>query len=209
MRAAAGRAPGKERADAQDVKRRGQIAGHRGDVPAAASIAGVAPWGAQGLDFLDGMGADNLEEFGLAVRGDAELRPWLTAHRSGLLGASADGLAQQLRTLLSPVDVAALGDQTGHFLHASITTGLAPGVDGWLDDDLAFVRPWGFDLGQIQVPILVLQGVEDLMVPPAHGRWLGAHLPTASTWVEPGQGHLSLLLDIGRVHAWLLEQWRD
>lgn len=176
-------------------------------VRATATIAGVAPWQAEGLDFLAGMGEDNLEEFGLAVEGEDRLRPWLTTFREGLVAATAQDTAEQMRTLLSPVDVAALSGEAGDYLHASMLAGLRDGVDGWLDDDLAFTRPWGFELTAVTTPVLVQQGGQDLMVPAAHGPWLAATLPTAEAWMEADEGHLSISLDVGRVHAWLLERW--
>ena len=57
-----------------------------------------------------------------------------------------------------------------------ILDGLAPGIDGWLDDDLAFVKAWGFDVASIDVPVSIWQGGDDLMVPGAHGRWLAEHV---------------------------------
>ena len=44
---------------------------------AAASVAGVAPYDAAGLDFMAGMGPENVEEFQLAARGAAALTPFL------------------------------------------------------------------------------------------------------------------------------------
>jgi pimeloyl-ACP methyl ester carboxylesterase len=75
---------------------------------------------------------------------------------------------------------------------ASFREALRTGVDGWLDDDLAFTEPWGFDLGEITVPTMIWQGSADLMVPFAHGEWLASQLPAASVHLEPGEGHLSL-----------------
>src|SRR5690606_35362500 len=71
--------------------------------------------------------------------------------------------------------------------------GLRPGVDGWLDDDLAFVRPWGFSVEEITAPVFVRQGEQDLMVPPAHGEWLARNIPHAVLHLEPDQGHLSFI----------------
>lgn len=176
-------------------------------VRATALIAGVAPWEAEGLDFLAGMGEDNLEEFALAVQGEQPLRPSLETFREGLAATTAQDALDQMRTLLSPVDVAALRGEAGDYLHSSMVAGLRDGVDGWVDDDLAFVRHWGFELGAVTGPVLVQQGGQDLMVPAPHGPWLAAHLPTSEAWMEPDQGHLSISLDVGRVHAWLLERW--
>ena len=90
-----------------------------------------------------------------------------------------------------------------------MNSGLAPGVDGWLDDDLAFVRPWGLELETITAPVLVRQGGLDLMVPLTHMLWLTRHLPHATESLDPNHGHLSLMLDVGRVHAWLLQHWHS
>ncbi|HEX8495707.1 MAG TPA: alpha/beta fold hydrolase [Actinomycetales bacterium] len=176
-------------------------------VRATATVAGVAPWDAEGLDPMDGMGEDNIEEFGLALQGEQPLRAWLEGFVGGLRSATPQEMTEQMRTLLSPVDVAALSGAAGTYLQSSMADGLAGGVDGWLDDDLAFVRPWGFELSAVTGPVLVQQGGQDLMVPLAHGPWLAEHLPAATAWIEPDQGHLSLTLDLARVHGWLLEHW--
>jgi pimeloyl-ACP methyl ester carboxylesterase len=155
-------------------------------------IAGVAPYPADGLDWLAGMGAQNVEEFGLAVQGDLALRPYLDADRLHLEHASAAGVIQQLSSLLPEVDRAVLTDEVGDDLATNLREGVRTGVDGWLDDDLAFVQPWGFTLADVRVPTFLWQGSADLMVPFAHGRWLAEHLPGARVHLEPGEGHLSI-----------------
>ena len=69
--------------------------------------------------------------------------------------------------------------------------------DGWLDDDLAFTRPWGFDLASIATPTFLWQGTEDLMVPLAHGEWLAGEIPGIRAHLVPGEGHLSI--GVGRL----------
>jgi pimeloyl-ACP methyl ester carboxylesterase len=72
--------------------------------------------------------------------------------------------------------------------------------DAWIDDDLAFTRDWGFDLGAISVPTYVWQGSEDLMVPFHHGQWLAEHLPGAVVHLEQGEGHFSIAVGaLGRM----------
>lgn len=178
-----------------------------GRVHAVATIAGVAPWDAEDLDAMAGMGEDNVVEFGLALQGEEALRPRLEAFRSDALTSTPAGLAEQMRSLLPPVDLAALAAGAGEHLHVSMLRGLATSVDGWLDDDLAFVRPWGFELADVRVPALVVQGGQDLMVPASHGPWLASRLPDATPWFDAEAGHVSPLLDIGPVHDWLLERW--
>jgi hypothetical protein len=67
----------------------------------------------------------------------------------------------------------------------------AAGALGWVDDDLAFVQPWGFDLQELRVPVEIRYGITDVLVPAAHGTWLAAHVPGAEVFVDEHGGHLS------------------
>ncbi len=159
-------------------------------VAAVASLAGVAPYGE---GFLDGMGQDNHDEFGLALEGEAALRPYLEHHREVLLTADAAGMVEQLASLLPDVDRQLLTDEAGADLVNNMRGGVQS-VDGWLDDDLAFTRDWGFDLGSITVPTYVWQGSADLMVPFHHGELLAASIPGATAHLVDGEGHFSVVL---------------
>ena len=97
--------------------------------------------------------------------------------------------------------------ELAEYLLGSTAGGLRDGVDGWLDDDLAFAKPWGFDVGDIRVPLALWQGEQDLMVPLAHGRWLAAHLPGVEATISAEDGHLSLVTRVDELHAWLLRQF--
>jgi pimeloyl-ACP methyl ester carboxylesterase len=172
-------------------------------VTAVAALAAVAPADADGLDFLAGQGEANLVEWQAAQGGETTLRPLLEQELAAIAAGGGAGLAEALASIVTDPDRAALDQGAGEFLHASIEHS---GVDGWLDDDLAFLRPWGFDLGTIRAPTLLVQGAHDLMVPPTHGRWLAARLPDAEARFEPDEGHLSLMLDpVQEVHRWLLQ----
>ncbi len=161
-------------------------------VRATLCIAGVAPYRAEGLDWLAGMGEDNLAEFGAALDGEPALRSFLDSARAELADISADAVAASMASLPPPVDVQALTGEFADDLAASFREAVSRGVDGWLDDDLAFLQPWGLDLADLTGPTLVWQGSEDLMVPFAHGQWLAAQLPGARTHLEAGEGHLSI-----------------
>ena len=164
------------------------------------SIASVAPFAADGLDWSAGMGDENVEEFGAAAGGEAALRPYLDAVRGEMVQITGEDLSRSMATLLPPVDLAALTGEFADDLAASFRAAVANGIDGWLDDDLAFLQPWGFEPADVTVPTLLWQGVEDLMVPVSHGRWLAANLPKVTPHLEPGEGHLSVTLGgIGRM----------
>ena len=109
-----------------------------------------------------------------------------------------------MTTLLPPVDAAVLtGKRAEHFKRSS-DRAVARGTAGWRDDDLAFTKPWGFDLAEIGVPILLWQGVQDKMVPAAHGRWLAEHIPGVEAHISEEDGHLSIAVGrLGEIYDWL------
>lgn len=175
-------------------------------VTAAACVAGPVPYGAEGIDFLEGMGEANVKEFEAVLAGEDALRPLLERDAAEMTGGGPDGVKGVLATLLSPVDEAAATGAFGDFLYETMELGLRPGVDGWLDDNLAFVGGWGFDPAAIGVPLLLLQGAQDKFVPASHFEWLAAHIPAAEARLEQEHGHLTLAEgEVGTVHAWLLE----
>jgi pimeloyl-ACP methyl ester carboxylesterase len=155
-------------------------------------IAGVAPWGFPDLDWMDGMGQDNVEEFSAALAGEDNLAPYLWQQREQLKEVTPRQIIESLASLLPAVDRAALTDEFGEDMAAAFREGLITGIDGWVDDDLAFTRPWGFDLAEVRIPVTLWQGTDDLMVPFAHGEWLASHLLEASVHLEQGEGHLSI-----------------
>lgn len=166
---------------------------------AAATGAGVAPFLADDLDFLAGMGPENHEEFGAALEGRQALEPYLEKEAATFTSVTAEQIADALGGLVSPVDKAyATGEFAARTL-ASFKHGCMNGIEGWAEDDLAFTRHWGFNLADITVPVSVWQGAQDRMVPFAHGQWLAAHIPGAAVHLDDDQGHLSLWGRIGEI----------
>jgi pimeloyl-ACP methyl ester carboxylesterase len=172
---------------------------------AAASVAGVGPFGVDDLDWLEGMGEGNQKEFGLVLAGEEALRPALEDERDGLLGVTAEGLREAMAPHLGNADREALTGELAAAFHDNMTHGLAGGVDGWVDDNLAFVRPWGFDVGSIERRVLIVQGGDDLMVPKRHGLWLAEHVRGCETRIDDAEGHLTLVQNlVPEIHEWLL-----
>lgn len=155
-------------------------------------MSGLMPDGQPGEDFTAGMGEDNVMEFGLARQGETELRRELARAAAEFRNITGEALRESMASLLSPADRAVLSPGFAADIAAYFTTGLRNGVDGWVDDSLAFVKPWGFSVAEIAVPTFVWQGKQDLMVPPAHGEWLSRMIPGAVLHLEPHEGHLSL-----------------
>jgi pimeloyl-ACP methyl ester carboxylesterase len=165
-----------------------------GATAAVLVIAGFAPYGAAGLDWMGGMGEENVAEFSVALGGEDQLRPYLTGGREQLRDVTAADVAASLGTLLPDVDRAVLTGEFGEDLAASFREAVRVGVEGWLEDEIALTSLWGFGLEEISVPVMIWHGSADLMVPFPHGRWLASQLPGASVHLEEGEGHLSVLL---------------
>lgn len=155
-------------------------------------IAGVAPYGVDGLDFLAGMGEQNIDEFTAALEGEEPLRRFAEAELDDLRDPTPEQVIAAMSTLLPDVDRAVLTDEFGEDMAAGIREAFRVGPDGWIDDDLAFTANWGFGLDDIAVPVFLWQGGEDLMVPAAHGEWLAGHIPGVTAHLEGGEGHLSV-----------------
>ncbi|WP_433605172.1 alpha/beta fold hydrolase [Dactylosporangium sp. CA-139114] len=172
---------------------------------AAATLAGLAPHDATGLDWMAGMGTENIVEFGAAIAGPETLETFLGREASALARVTGSEVAAALGDLIAPVDAAALTGELAESVAAGFRSAVSSGTAGWRDDDLAFVRPWGFDLFAIATPVRVRQGGQDRMVPPSHGAWLAAHIPGARARLDPEAGHLSLLQDAGAILDDLLE----
>ena len=172
------------------------------------AIAAVAPWEAEGLDWLDGQGEQNRAEWAATLAGPAVLEPHLEKDAAEMLETTPEQLRDVLATLLSPPDRAVVTGALAEFLLASTRRALEPGVAGWRDDDLAFTKPWGFELGAIGVPVLLWQGVQDLMVPPHHGRWLAERIPGVEAHISEEDGHLTIIeRRTPEIHQWLLDRF--
>ncbi|MFY9577686.1 MAG: alpha/beta fold hydrolase, partial [Gaiellaceae bacterium] len=174
-------------------------------VAGVASLGSVAPTDADGLDWFAGMGQTNLEEFAAAQQGHEALEEYFGPRAREPV--TAEGLLQGLRSLLTDVDAAALTGELGEYLAENMSGAVGQGVDGWRDDDLAFVKPWGFSVEEIRVPVQLWHGEQDHFVPFTHGEWLAARIPDVDARLHPEDGHMTLMQRrIPEVHAWLLER---
>lgn len=172
---------------------------------AVATVGGLAPWDAEDFDVLDGMLADNAAEVTAARSGPEALRGLLAPMGAAMAAGDRQAMLNQLADFLDPLDLRVARAGFGEILVDGIRLGLREGIEGWLDDDLAFARPWGFDLAAITCPVGVWHGGFDSMVPVAHGRWLAARLDAAHVVMPADDGHLAMVAHrADEVHEWLL-----
>ena len=155
-------------------------------------VAGLAPFDGQGLDPFDGMAEDDVaayvvarqgaEAFAALLRGEREVFAGMTA--AMIIGGMVSGMPEREQEAFT----ALLAAQMAESFRESVRTG----VDGWADDVVATVLPWGFAVEEIRVPVAIWHGTDDRMVPFAHGRWLAEHVPGAEAHLVAGAGHVSI-----------------
>lgn len=163
-------------------------------VTAAECWVGAAPFDAEGLDWWAGMDPENVEEFGWAIEGEQVLHDNLARMAQEDLERIAKDpskiLSDDVQLADADRDKLARPDVQRVFVE-SLRGAYAPGVWGWVDDDLAFVSEWGFGVDEITVPVIVRYGLKDVLVPASHGAWLASHVPGATVFVHSEGGHLS------------------
>ncbi len=158
-------------------------------VIAVVSVAGLAPFNADGLDWFDGMSDASVATLQAAVNGrDAKERYEASAPEGdpGFVALDHEALAAEWSWFGKVVGPA-----------------LASGPGGLIDDDLAYVAPWGFDPAAIIAPTLLVHGSADRIIPSAHGEWLAQHCPTAELRLLAGDGHISILRSAPAALEWL------
>ncbi len=172
------------------------------------SLASLAPYDAPGLDFFGGMGQENVDDIKLTLTDEPRARDKAVEDRRQMLAVSVEDMVNIYPTLVSPVDAAANTRELAEFLHDGFHDGLAPGVEGWWDDSVAHLRPWGFELESIAIPVQLWHGRHDRFVPFQHGEWLAARIPGVEAHLTDEDGHLTLIQGrIPEAHAWLLERF--
>jgi pimeloyl-ACP methyl ester carboxylesterase len=161
-------------------------------VVAVVSGAGMAPWGAEGLDWFAGMVDSGVASLRAAAQGREAKERW-----------EASGVEYDPQ--FTPADLAALSGAWS-WLGSVVGPAVKDGPGGLIDDDLAYVAPWGFDPAEVTAPVLLLHGGRDGVVPSSHGEWLARRCPSAELWLSPDDGHISVLNSAEAALGWLRER---
>ena len=191
-------------ADALDIDRFA-VMGHSGGSPHALACgallpervlgivagAGLAPFDAEGLDWFAGMAASGEASLRAAAEGRAAKERYEASGAEGDPG-------------FTDADEAALAGAWSWFIDV-----VRPAVEGGpgvlIDDDFAYVSPWGFDPARVIAPLLLVHGERDRVVPVSHSGWLARRCPSAELWKRPEDGHISVLDSGAAAMEWLRE----
>ena len=177
-------------------------------VTRAACAVGVVPFDAPDFDWFEGMDPLNVKEMGWALEGEDVLARELEREAAEMLERIAGDPSKILGDdwQLSEADRAVLARTERHeMLRQGFNEAFRRGVWGWVDDDLCLTRPWGFDIAEIRVPIRVIYGLTDVLVPRQHGEWLARNVPNAEVVVEEHGGHMPDPDKVTEGYGWLVQ----
>ena len=172
-------------------------------VTRTACVVGVAPWNGRGRTFYDGMCEANITEFETARRGREAVEHYVAEIMVARDGDPAGLFEEWMDELPEPDRRAYRAPQTRALVDRALDEALAETTAGWVDDDLAFVTDWGFQLSDIRSPVSVWHGALDVLAPPIHARMIAAEIPNAELHIAPDHGHE---LDHGPIFRWLCEE---
>jgi pimeloyl-ACP methyl ester carboxylesterase len=133
-------------------------------VAAVGVIASIAPWGAPGLDFFAGMGQDNVDDVELFFSDREAARRKAAKEREELMSVTADQVSKGWESLVSEADAAVLTGDFAASIVRDFQDGLAPGDQGWWDDGVAHLSPWGFELDSVRVPVKLWHEVHEWLL---------------------------------------------
>ncbi len=162
---------------------------------AAATIGTLSPLHLADDTWWDAMSPPNEHAFRAAVTGEETLRGHLEPARKRFLAMTVDDLHRALGELVSETDRRALTPELADMLARARRQAAATGFDGWIDDLIAFVNPWGFDLAEIGQPVTIWHGEQDDFVPVGHGHRLESSIPGAIARILEHEGHISIVAD--------------
>ncbi len=174
----------------------------------AAVLVGLAPQGAAGLDWYDGMTQFNVAEYMAAANGYQSLAAQTEATAEAVRDNPASLLAS-LHPEMPDSDRRVVADPGIRAqLLETYTEALRTSADGWIDDVLAFKFPWGFDPATIRVPVLLWHGAVDNFSPVSHAMWLAQRITSATVVVQAGAAHFSALDVLPDILRWLSSEPR-
>ena len=171
-------------------------------VTKAAVLVGIAPHGADGLDFFGGMAQSNVLEFTAAAAGYAGIAPQLHAAADAIRANPASLMADLHAELPDPDRRVVADSGIRSMLLETYAEALRTSAHGWINDALAFCSPWGFDPAAVTVPVLIWHGASDVFSPAGQESRPAGETSRRAVVVQAGAAHfgaLDVLPDILRV----------
>jgi pimeloyl-ACP methyl ester carboxylesterase len=153
------------------------------------TVGSLAPFAELGDNFYTGMQQADLDEYAEALKDINLLVKRFQKWQDGDLGETITG------TELSERDKLASSKPTWKVTLDSCAFTMQAGWDWVADDYSSYLKPWGFDPRDVQVPTIIWQGGRDVNVPVQHGKWLAENLPNARLELRADESHLGIYVN--------------
>jgi len=175
-------------------------------VTCAAALGSLAPYDADGLDWLSGMTASNQQAYRHAGRDLRALIAMLN-DQANQVRSNSEGLLKRLWPDLAEHDKNVVGNISIRRKIAEVhAAALRDSADGWIDDVIALSRPWNFDPAEITAPVLFWHGSEDIFSPITHTYWLRERIRSSELEVENGAAHFGAVEVLPRILTWVTDK---
>jgi len=172
----------------------------------AAALGGLAPYDAEGLDWMSGMAASNQRAYRHAG-GDLRALIAMLNEQAGQVRSNSESLIQLLWPDLAEHDKNVMGNIAIRRKVAEVhAAALSETTDGWIDDVVALSRPWNFDPAEITVPVLLWHGSKDIFSPIMHTYWLSDKIRSSELVVEDDAAHFGAVEILPRILTWIAIQ---
>ena len=161
----------------------GHLAGNR--CIAQLIVAGIAPFDDPNFDFRAGMSEEGREAWlhPLTSMEDFEL----SVSKMATEWSSYD--FDQFKEMLNVDPEDPISDEGILSFQVRGQYSFMLGAHGLRDDRLAFLKPWGFSLGDISMPVQLWAGTKDVNVPPAHADYLKRMIPNSELLIVEDKNH--------------------
>jgi pimeloyl-ACP methyl ester carboxylesterase len=169
----------------------------------ASVLVGIAPPDAPGLEWRAGMTQANRRDYAIADQGMSRLTEWYES-RAAKTRADPGSMLDFLDPQLPEADRRVLSDfGIKEMLESNFVEAFRESAAGWVDDTFAFLAPWGFELDQIKVPVLLWHGENDVFSPISHSRWLAGRIADAKLSIVHGAAHFGAVAALPDVLDWV------
>ena len=164
----------------------GHLAGNR--CIAQLIIASIAPMDDPNFDFTAGMSEEIREKRLLALTSMKDFEAALSEEATKMSSYDFD----QIKEMLNGDPDNPISDERISSIQAIMQYSFIQGARGWIDDERAFLKPWGFSLEEISTPVQLWVGTKDVNVPQSHSHYLNGIIPNSELHIVEGKNHASI-----------------
>ncbi len=172
-------------------------------VARVAVLGSPAPGDVLSAEDLEGMAEINVESERMLRENPEEDRADCEAQAQAFL-KDPEAWLDRIRAAVDPVDAAVAAEEPQKArMVAQLRDAFQRGGEGWFEDDLQTIHPWGFAIEDVRVEVQLWHGELDRLVPVAQGRRVAGRLPRCEAFFLPGDGHISPIKRLPEIVSWL------